>query len=110
MAILSREAFGALASVRQPVCVSVFIPTHREGQPVLNQVDALVLKNKLKEIKDQLEKEGMPLLKIQQFLSPIESLVKDTGFWRGQLDGIRLVATGQRGGKNELFSVHTKAF
>ena len=90
MAILSREEFGTLASVRQPVCVSVFIPTHREGQPVLNQVDALVLKNKLKEIKDQLEKEGMPLLKIQQFLSPIESLVKDTGFWRGQLDGLAI--------------------
>ncbi|MBK7477724.1 MAG: hypothetical protein IPI11_17610 [Haliscomenobacter sp.] len=90
MAILSKEEFGTLASMRQPVCVSVFIPTHREGQPVLNQVDALVLKNKLKEIKDQLEKEGMPQLKIRQFLSPIESLVKDSGFWRGHLGGLAI--------------------
>lgn len=88
MTTLTRKEFEVLAKVEDSRCVSIFLPTHRNGREVLNHQDQLVFKNLLKQIGADLEKRGYSALETAAFLSPAQQLLGDSGFWRNQSEGL----------------------
>jgi len=96
MTTLTKEVFQALTQVEQPFCATIYLPTHRAGEPSLQQVDAKALKQQHKILKEQLEKEAIPRFDMESFLLPLENLIKDSGFWRKQVDGLAIfISHGQ---------------
>lgn len=96
MATLNKEVFQALSQVELPFCATIYLPTHTVGEPALQQLDAKALKLQHKILKEQLEKEAMPAFAMESFLMPLENLIKDSGFWRKQAEGLAIfMAKGQ---------------
>lgn len=93
MAIITREDIHKLADVHDAHCVSIFIPTHRSGQEVLQEKDVIVLKNQLKDVSTKLEGQGLNPNEVQAFLKPVSDLLDDRLFWRYQSDGLALFLT-----------------
>lgn len=59
MTLITKKDIVDLHEIKQENCISIFIPTHRAGEKVLQQEDPLVLKNQLKEIKNKLTQKGL---------------------------------------------------
>lgn len=90
MALLSKQEIVNLHEVNQKNCISIFIPTHRAGKKVLEQEDALVLKNELKDVKIKLSERGIQNDIITKMVRPVQDLIDDSSFWREQSDGLAL--------------------
>ena len=90
MPSLSKQDLSDLININQKNCISIFIPTHRAGKKVLDEVDALVLKNELKEVRSKLSKQGIHNDIISKMLSPAQQLVDNSSFWREQSDGLAI--------------------
>lgn len=90
MTLLTKKAFSELSKVHAPTCISIFIPTHRAGQEVLEKKDALALKNQLKEVTHKLKDQGYSEREVDALLEPATELLEDTEFWRHQSDGLAL--------------------
>ena len=59
MTLITKKEIADLHDVNQDHCISIFIPTHRAGEKVLQEEDALLLKNQLKETKNKLSQKGL---------------------------------------------------
>ena len=90
MTLLTKKAFTQLSGVHAPTCISIFIPTHRAGQEVLEKKDQLALKNQLKEVSHNLAGQGYSDQEVKSMLEPAAQLLEDTEFWRHQSDGLAL--------------------
>ncbi len=88
MTLLKKEQFRELANVHGAHCVSIYMPTHRSGHEVIEDVDQITLKNQLKEAKSQLQNYGLSDPEIKDYLNPAYGLLKDDDFWRHQSDGL----------------------
>ena len=88
--LITDKEFAELARVHDLRCASIFIPTLRAGEEVVRGHDQRRLKNSLKEIRRQLEEEGMSPNEMRGYLGPAEDLLEDTGFWRNQSDGLAI--------------------
>ncbi len=96
MKLLKKNKFGDLAQVHNAHCVSLYMPTHRAGQEVVEEQDSVTLKNLLKETKKQLAEYGLQQNKIQEYLEPAQKLVGDEDFWRHQSDGLSMFLYGDK--------------
>lgn len=92
--MIPKKELLELAEARQPLCVSIFIPTHRTGRETLKGEDSLLLKNQLKEVKLQLEGRGMNVADSEAFLKPAQELIENSEFWRHQSDGLAIFIAG----------------
>jgi hypothetical protein len=90
MVLVTKKEIEVLDGIHSKGCISVFIPTHRAGEEVLQRKDVLQLKNQLKEVKNKLEKEEMGLKEIDKLVAPIQELIDDRKFWRDQSDGLAI--------------------
>lgn len=54
MALITKEDIAELSEIKKENCISIFIPTHRAGEKVLEGVDSLRLKNELAEVREKL--------------------------------------------------------
>jgi hypothetical protein len=90
---ISIEQFKALANIREPNCISIFIPTHRAGHQVNQMLDEKLLKNQLKELRTNLESRKMKGREIDALLKPVEDLLDDSSFWNLQSDGLAIFRT-----------------
>jgi hypothetical protein len=90
MNYLSIDQFKNLAQINKPHCISIFIPTHRMGKEVMEMHDQKNLKNRLKEVREELDTYQLDKKKADQLLKPIETLVEDNGFWKHQSDGLAI--------------------
>lgn len=90
MSIITKNNIEELDSIHSQTCISVFIPTHRAGEAVLENKDALQLKNQLKEIRSKLEQDEMGPREIKNLIGPIQELIDDSEFWRHQSDGLAI--------------------
>ncbi|MEX1002219.1 MAG: hypothetical protein WDZ35_08910 [Crocinitomicaceae bacterium] len=90
MSIITKTEVKELAQIRKANCVSIYIPTHRFGEPTLEGKDALQLKNQLKAIKQKLTASGMHADEADRYLKPASDLLKDSEFWRNQSDGLAI--------------------
>lgn len=95
MTLIAKKEIAELNDVKQDHCISIFIPTHRAGKKVLNEEDALALKNQLKEAKHKLEQRELKPDAIDKFVQPVQKLIDYSSFWRDQSDGLAIfVADG----------------
>lgn len=90
MSLITKKDIEELAKSHDAFCISIFIPTHRSGQAVLQKSDAIVLKNQLKEVEEKLEGQGLTGLEIDRCLKPVRELIENSGFWSHQSDGLAL--------------------
>ncbi|GAB1403747.1 hypothetical protein MASR1M74_09250 [Lentimicrobium sp.] len=90
MALITRKEIAELHEMKQANCISIFIPTHRAGEKVLQREDALLLKNQLKEIKSKLAGKGLNAAEVPNLVKPVEQLIDNSSFWREQSDGLAI--------------------
>ncbi len=66
--------------------ISIFLPTHRNGQDT--QQDPTRFKNLLREAEKQLLCSGTGPREVSGLLKPAEALIEDSNFWNHQHDGL----------------------
>lgn len=92
MTLITRKNIAELHDLNQENCVSIFIPTHRAGEKVLQEEDPLSLKNQLKDVKEKLAKKGLNDDGINNITQPVQDLIDNSSFWREQSDGLAIFA------------------
>lgn len=90
MATITKKDIEQLYNIHSANCISIFIPTHRSGNEVLQKLDTQSLKKELKDVKLKLEQKELNQKKINEFVAPIQELIDNTGFWRKQSDGLAI--------------------
>lgn len=90
MARLSKKSFTDLSNVHSVFCISIYLPTHRAGQEVLNREDAILLKNLVKEVVERLGDQGLTRNEAIGLTDPIRKLIDDRGFWSHQSEGLAI--------------------
>lgn len=93
MSLLYKKDIEELNKVNAENCISLFVPTHRAGEEVLNHKDVLALKTQVKQVKHKLSKKGLQDLDISKMLVPVEKLIDDSRFWSNQSDGLAIFLT-----------------
>ncbi len=88
MTTLTSKAFDRLAAVHGARCVSIFLPTHRQGMEVMEQQDRLQYKNLLSTVEKEMMSLGFGREETAEFLSPARALWEDSTFWRHQAAGL----------------------
>lgn len=94
--ILTIESLAELASIRRPLCLSLYQPTHRRHPD--NQQDPLRFRNLVKVLEASLRQQ-YPAVEARPLLEPFEALGNEQEFWNHTLDGLAVL-----GGSN-LFRV-----
>lgn len=90
MTLITKKDIVDLHQIKQENCISIFIPTHRAGEKVLQQEDTLMLKNQLKEVKNKLTQKGLHADVVNKMTAPVQQLIDDSSFWREQSDGLAI--------------------
>ncbi len=85
---LTKKDFEELANMHGDRLLSIYLPTSRAGQEVLNWQDQTVFKNLLAAIRKEMEDRGFSNREILEFMAPANELLADSGFWRGQAEGL----------------------
>jgi len=80
--------FKALAGHDGENCISIYIPTHRYGMDVNEDLDLTAFKASLQRVKKALKTNGLPLEDIKRIMKPAKELLKDNLFWKNQLEGL----------------------
>ncbi|MFZ6010876.1 MAG: hypothetical protein ACOYXT_11080 [Bacteroidota bacterium] len=87
---LTDELFAELAEYRAPCCMAAFMPTHRSGAEVNEQMDAIAFKNILQRATTYLSEKGYSQATIQKLLAPGYELLRNEGFWYNLSNGMAL--------------------
>lgn len=93
MTTTRKEKVEQLAQYSDEICISLYLPTHRYGDAVVQGKDKTVLKNQLREVFTRLSDRGIPKRKIEELTQPIQKLYGDTNFWNHQTDGLAIFAS-----------------
>lgn len=93
MAVFTKNDFKELAEIKKETCISIYIPTHRGGQEVLDDKDRIKFKTQYQEVEKYLEKNGKKPREIEALLKHAKELEKDDKFWRHQSDGLAFFST-----------------
>lgn len=97
MALINKKDIERLLNVQSntqhALCISIYIPTHRAGKETLNGQDHILFKNKVREVKNLLERHDVPEAEIEEYLKPAEELLNDSNFWRYQAEGLAVFIT-----------------
>lgn len=92
--MFTQEKFNQLANVQSRTCLTIYVPTNRSGEETFNGHDALVLKDALKDAREQLEATtNLDEGQVDAFLAKPAELVEDEYFWRHQSDTLALFIT-----------------
>ncbi len=89
MDIVTVPWLKSLSSRGPGPCVSLYMPTHRQGGQGREQ-DPLRLKNLLAAAADELGTLGHRAPAVRELLRPAHDLVRDAGFWSAPEDGLAL--------------------
>ncbi|WOD44600.1 hypothetical protein [Hwangdonia lutea] len=109
MPLITKKEIAELHDINQENCISIFIPTHRAGEKVLQDEDALALKNQLKDVKNKLSKKGLSADDINKKTQPVQELIDNSSFWREQSDGLAIFIADDFT-KTYTLPVHFKEF
>ena len=82
--ILPVHELRELLDNRSSHCISVYIPTFREGSAVREGHAQLTLKNAVRGLRDELDRFGLSEAEVADYLEPLEDLQDDRSFWRNQ--------------------------
>jgi hypothetical protein len=84
---LSKELLAELAAYESICCVSIYMPTHRSGVEVNEQVDIISFKNALQQLGTDL-KEKVDQTFLTKLLEPAYELLRDDKFWHSLSPGL----------------------
>jgi hypothetical protein len=90
MPILTKEQFEKLANFDNNPCISIFLPTQRQGKDVLQEKDRIQLKSQWKIVSEKLKNMDINQDEINKIGKPLENLLEDGDFWRHQSDGLAI--------------------
>lgn len=96
MNTFSEKIFKELAHINQAHSISIYIPTHRAGMEVNEKIDQLNLKNQVQKVAKELESWKLDNREIDQLLTPVNNLIKDSGFWNNQSEGLAIFCNKDR--------------
>lgn len=85
---LSKEALQELANYTSECCISVYMPTHRSGVAVNEQMDSITFKNALQQIESKLKEKGYDQAKAARILQPGYDLLRNEKFWYTLTEGL----------------------
>ena len=85
---LSKEALQELANYTSDCCISVYIPTHRSGVEVNEQMDSIAFKNALQQIEVKLKEKGYDQSRMAKLLKPGYDLLRNEKFWYALTEGL----------------------
>ena len=92
--MFARKDFDRLAQHSGAPALTIYMPTHRAGEQTHNGHDAIVLKDALKDAREQFEATtDLGGADIDAIVAPVEALVNDANFWRNQSDALAIYAT-----------------
>jgi Bacterial archaeo-eukaryotic release factor family 7 len=91
MDIVTREQLEKLAQQRNPICISMFLPTHRAGAE--RRQDPIRLKNLMRECENRIAASEIKPAQAKDVLASVRQLVEQSAFWRLQGDGLALYLT-----------------
>jgi hypothetical protein len=94
--LLTNESLVELESAHEPLCLSLYQPTHRRHPE--NQQDTIRFGNLVKELEASL-RQKYPDAETRLLLQPFEALARDHEFWTHTLDGLAVL------GGSDLFQV-----
>ena len=86
-AFLSKNALEELANYTSDCCISVYLPTHRSGVEVNEQMDSIAFKNALQKIESTLKERQFSGSQISSMLKPGYDLLRNEKFWYKMTDG-----------------------
>jgi hypothetical protein len=93
---IHKSDFNKLANIHDQHCVSIYIPTFRAGEEVDRNHGQITLKNIVKNLKRTLKDYNLSKTEIENYLSPVNSLVYDSQFWRQQSDCLAIFLNKQQ--------------
>jgi hypothetical protein len=85
---ISKDALQELANYSSDCCISVYIPTHRSGVEVNEQMDSITFKNSLQQIENNLKERDYDQARIAKILKPGYDLLRDEKFWYDLTEGL----------------------
>lgn len=89
--MITREELVSLSGPKNGPALSLYLPTQRAGKPT--RENPIRMKNRIAEVRHQLDDRGWDDRKIDNLLAPALSLLEDYDFWQHQLDGLALFLT-----------------
>ncbi len=105
MDIITKQKFNELANIHEPHSISIYLPTHRTGQAVINEEDKIRFKNLVKKVKADLKNYPLQEDEIDKIMAPTDKLMNDNEFWRHLSDGLAVFISNNR---FEYFTVPVK--
>ena len=79
-----------LASLREPNCVSIYIPMFKTGQEQNQGLGQAYLKSCLKSVRHALTEIGMDRNTTDKYLQPVTDLIADIQLWRNPSEGLAI--------------------
>lgn len=98
MALFTKQQFEELASEKEKYCISIYIPTERNGE---NKKSVIYLKNRITAVEKELVNFGLKQKEIQEYIEPIKKLHDDVNLWRHLSDALVIFRSKER------FEYHT---
>ncbi len=91
LSMLTQSNFQQLADQQSEASITIYLPTHRAGQPTYNGQDRIVYKDLLKQLRHRLETLGTySRQQINERLDALDRLDEDSTFWRHQSDTLAI--------------------
>ncbi|NEP19798.1 MAG: hypothetical protein F6J97_23415 [Leptolyngbya sp. SIO4C1] len=94
MAIFSKADLKELMEVREDICISIYLPTHRGGAET--RQDPIRLKNLTTQAASELSNAGLETDTIERILAPAKALLERNQFWQHQDSGLALFLTDEQ--------------
>lgn len=99
--MISKNHLIELSEIRDPLCVTILIKTHRGGKESLQKEDERLFSLHLEEAKKRLINLGWTTDSAENHLKPAYDLLEDGSFWRELSDGLAVFITP------DIFEKHT---
>ena len=84
----TEKTFKQLATIKDAHCVSIYLPMYKKGKELNEGLGQSNLKSCLKKVHSDLVEDGYTETMVNTYLTPINNLVSDLGFWRNPSDGV----------------------
>lgn len=87
---LPKIIFETLANTHGLHCVSIYLPMNKDGKEQNALIAQATLKQCIKKVQKDLERQKMDSQETKKYLKPIEALLVDIELWRNPSDGLAL--------------------
>jgi hypothetical protein len=85
---LSKDELQEIANFTSDCCISIYIPTHKSGVEVNEQMDPIAFKNALQQIESSLKQKGFDQTRIASLLKPGYDMLRNEKFWYALSEGL----------------------